>query len=298
MRLVSIGQTTHVTEALGKQGFDVIYCKDGIEGTRRIVSHQPDLALINIDTQLLGGIGIAKVLQLLQIPVPIIFTAVNTSLKDAAQSLRNFADFVSEDRMSDFLNADYFKEMAKIGKSLRERLSASSPCDLLPEEWTNLMAQPGRKRILIVEDDPISRKLLTMLLNKPDEVELYTAENGLEGIFKALVVRPDLILTDLMMPEVDGLTMSQIMYLLGKPYPIVFLTATAESEVVKKAARLKSVIGYLVKGDMSNKIVLMRTIEGYLKEAEGIAEASRKDYHNASMETLISTFSDQGGLTL
>ncbi len=66
-----------------------------------------------------------------------------------------------------------------------------------------------RWKILIAEDDPVSFKLLKWLLQKllsDDQYELRWAQNGAELIEQTVKTHPDVIITDIRMPEVDGLT--------------------------------------------------------------------------------------------
>jgi DNA-binding response OmpR family regulator len=59
------------------------------------------------------------------------------------------------------------------------------------------------KRVLLIEDDSIHREEIAEILRfKGFEVE--TAENGSIGLSKALKLLPDLILCDILMPEMDG----------------------------------------------------------------------------------------------
>jgi CheY-like chemotaxis protein len=58
------------------------------------------------------------------------------------------------------------------------------------------------KRILIVEDIAFNRDLLVQLLE--DNYEIFTAEDGVEGIAVAERERPDLIIMDLSLPVLDG----------------------------------------------------------------------------------------------
>ena len=67
------------------------------------------------------------------------------------------------------------------------------------------MTTPMREpRVLVVEDDPEIVRLLTTLLEL-DGFEVEVAEDGLEGLVKQQLRRPDVALVDIMMPEVDGL---------------------------------------------------------------------------------------------
>lgn len=56
--------------------------------------------------------------------------------------------------------------------------------------------------ILVVDDEEIIREALDMLLS--EDYRLYFAENGVEGLALALSTRPDIILLDVMMPQMDG----------------------------------------------------------------------------------------------
>jgi len=58
-------------------------------------------------------------------------------------------------------------------------------------------------KILVIEDDDVSRELMRMALAGRGH-EVTVAENGVEGYDTALVVNPDLIVTDIRMPGADG----------------------------------------------------------------------------------------------
>jgi len=60
------------------------------------------------------------------------------------------------------------------------------------------------KRIAIVEDNPDARRLLRRVLQARGEYQIFEASGGQEGIDLVRRERPDLVLLDLMMPEVDG----------------------------------------------------------------------------------------------
>ena len=64
------------------------------------------------------------------------------------------------------------------------------------------------KKILIIDDELDILEILSYNLNK-EGYEVYTADSGNEGIKKAKVIIPDLILLDVMMPEKDGIETCQ-----------------------------------------------------------------------------------------
>jgi len=58
-------------------------------------------------------------------------------------------------------------------------------------------------RVLVVDDDPVSRRMLAKILSDLGcEVDL--ASGGLEGLEKAMVAPPDLLVTDWVMPDMGG----------------------------------------------------------------------------------------------
>lgn len=59
-------------------------------------------------------------------------------------------------------------------------------------------------KILLVDDEPDILEFLSYNLLK-EGYEVETAENGIEGVRKAKIIKPDLILLDIMMPEMDGI---------------------------------------------------------------------------------------------
>src|SRR5271166_5687464 len=61
-------------------------------------------------------------------------------------------------------------------------------------------------RILIADDNPLFRKVLRQLLEVAGQWEIIEAYDGQDAIVKSLETRPNIVVTDLAMPEMDGLT--------------------------------------------------------------------------------------------
>jgi CheY-like chemotaxis protein len=81
-------------------------------------------------------------------------------------------------------------------------------------------------KILVVEDEPESRDFLAILL-KLEGYAVATASNGLEGIEKVEADCPDIIISDICMPHLDGLDMVKMLRKSPayKTIPIVMLSA-------------------------------------------------------------------------
>jgi CheY-like chemotaxis protein len=81
------------------------------------------------------------------------------------------------------------------------------------------------KSVLIIEDDKILRDMYRDKFTVSN-FEVTTAENGAEGIKKALELKPDLMLLDIAMPKMDGTTLMEKLRgdSWGKNVPIIILT--------------------------------------------------------------------------
>lgn len=95
-------------------------------------------------------------------------------------------------------------------------------------------------KILVVEDDPGIRKLMRLYFNNAG-FDVVAAVDGKEGLHMAKTENPDVIITDVEMPEMDGVTM--IKQLRTEPetatIPIVVCTASAlftDEEIIKAGA--------------------------------------------------------------
>jgi DNA-binding response OmpR family regulator len=123
----------------------------------------------------------------------------------------------------------------------------------------------NKKKILIVEDDkPLLEALKKKLtLNKFNVIE---AINGEDGLNKALAEHPDLILLDIIMPRMDGLTMLKKLRedKWGEGVPVIMLTNLSDSIEVAEATA-SGVHDYLVKSDWK-----MEDVVGKVKEKLGL----------------------------
>ncbi len=87
----------------------------------------------------------------------------------------------------------------------------------------------AKKKILLIDDEQDILEILSYNLEK-EGYEVFTANNGVEGIDKAKEIEPDLILLDVMMPEKDGIETCQDLRKIEKLKNtlIVFLSARGE----------------------------------------------------------------------
>lgn len=83
------------------------------------------------------------------------------------------------------------------------------------------------KRILIIDDEPAIRTIVEIALQTITGWEVLTAASGLEGIIIAETERPDGILLDMMMPEMDGIRTFHEMQAnaITRSIPVIIVTA-------------------------------------------------------------------------
>jgi CheY-like chemotaxis protein len=103
-------------------------------------------------------------------------------------------------------------------------------------------------KILVVEDHADSVESLAMILRDAGHT-VTCVPNGREALAHVLVELPDVVLLDLLMPEMDGPSFLEVVrsYLRIQSLPVVVLTALAESPMIDRARALK-VNTILVKG--------------------------------------------------
>ncbi len=88
--------------------------------------------------------------------------------------------------------------------------------------------------ILYVEDDPVTREELAQILRRRAR-EVLVAENGREGLGLFRQFSPDLVVTDIRMPEMDGLQMAQAMREKSQGIKIIATTAYSETSYLLQA---------------------------------------------------------------
>lgn len=131
------------------------------------------------------------------------------------------------------------------------------------------------KKILIIEDNPEVRENLAEILTLGG-YETETAENGKLGAEKAMETLPDLILCDIMMPELDGFGVLHILSRQAKTagIPFIFLTAKAEKEDFRRGMSLGA-DDYITKP--FDDVALLQTIEARLQKSERLRTASAQN---------------------
>ena len=111
-------------------------------------------------------------------------------------------------------------------------------------------------KIVIIEDDPTISQMYRIKFES-DGFEVHLAANGQIGINVAEKVRPDIILLDLQMPEMDGTEALKIIRSRdwGKTVPVIILTNLGEEEAPHELRSL-GVDSYIVKANYTPRQVV------------------------------------------
>jgi len=145
------------------------------------------------------------------------------------------------------------------------------------------------QRILIIEDNDDIRESTAEILELAN-YEIYQADNGKTGVELANKYLPDLILCDIMMPELDGYG---VLYLLNKnpqtaATPFIFLTAKAERMDMRKGMEMGA-DDYLVKP--FDDVELLNAIESRLHKRE-----KQEKFYSKSIDTLTNLVAGNNGI--
>jgi two-component system, NarL family, response regulator LiaR len=139
------------------------------------------------------------------------------------------------------------------------------------------MTESNPIRLLIVDDHPVVRSGLSAFLLAFDELELVgEAGGGAEALRLCGEVRPDVVLMDLVMPEMDGVAATRAIH---KAYPhiqVIALTSFKEEDLVQRALQAGA-ISYLLKNVCADDLI----------EAIHRAHAGRSTLAQEATEALV-----------
>jgi len=230
--------------SLAGDGFQVLEASDGktaIEIARR---EKPDLITMDIIMPIIDGFQAAKTIK--EDPetkdIPIIILSVVAQDKD--KYIQGITDYVSKPFKPDELAAKIRQTIEKIGISAQI------------------------KNILVVDDDSDVIDIISLSL-KDKNLIVTGANNGLDALEKLKICIPDLIMTDIHMPKMDGFEL--IKRLKKEPkysdIPIIVLTGTLISQKDKQQGLTLGAAKYLTKPF---------TIDALVKEIEEIVCRGQK----------------------
>ncbi|WP_187369674.1 response regulator [Fodinicola acaciae] len=117
-------------------------------------------------------------------------------------------------------------------------------------------------RVVVVDDEALVRTGFSHILSAAGDIEVVGAVGGAEALAEVRERRPDLVLLDIRMPDVDGLTVLRQIRALPEPPVVAMLTTFDADEYVATALRTGA-SGFLLKDTEPTQIAhLVRTLAG------------------------------------
>ena len=108
--------------------------------------------------------------------------------------------------------------------------------------------------ILIVDDDAVDRELISRCLASVPDLVTRFATDGTEAIESICQFEPDLVLTDLRMPRIDGLELVERVRGEHPLFPVVLLTAKGSEQIAVQALQAGAA-SYVPKDDLKQDLV-------------------------------------------
>lgn len=93
------------------------------------------------------------------------------------------------------------------------------------------------KKILLIDDDKRTTTTIKSILATNKDFKVYTAGGGKSGLRSALLRKPNLIILDIMMPDMDGIEVLEKLksHERTRRIPVIMLTGTADPDALKKS---------------------------------------------------------------
>jgi CheY-like chemotaxis protein len=129
-------------------------------------------------------------------------------------------------------------------------LSQRSSTPVLPKEGllTALDQMDTQlRRVAVIEDNVDAARLIQRLLQARGAYDVQVAHNGEDGLKLVRAMHPDIIITDLMMPDVDGFTVIDTMKSDPELQHIPIVVITAKELTARERTRLNSQVDLLLK---------------------------------------------------
>jgi DNA-binding NarL/FixJ family response regulator len=141
-------------------------------------------------------------------------------------------------------------------------------------------------RILIVDDQNLIRKALQVYLEAEEDLEIVgQAASGAIAIEKIEALRPDVIIIDLEMPDMDGFTVIELIKKHDRltQIKILVLSSYDDSRYINRAISVGAK-GYVLKGTPSRELanVIRNINQGYFQLGPGLFEKILLDSHNTA----------------
>ncbi|MCS7232612.1 MAG: response regulator [Synergistetes bacterium] len=240
--------------ALEKEGYEILLAKDGLEAIK-LLQENPDVVSIVTDIAMPRMTGLELVEEIRKNgpnpDIPILMLSAHHTKENILKATElGINDFLIKPFSIKDLVIRLNRMLGKETPTLPPKREETAPP---PEKTSN---NNFKKKILVVDDSTIILKIIESTLTNAG-FHVITSDNGKQALLKAKTEKPDLILTDIMMPEMDGLTLCE--EIRKDPYtqriPIIIVSAKGQKKDVLEALK-RGANGYIVKPFSSKDLIL------------------------------------------
>jgi len=245
-----------ITVELGKAGYDILTARDGSEGVEKMRLEQPNLVLLDLVMPRKNGFWVIEEMKrdevLSKIPI-VVFS--------------NSGDIVELSKVKDMGVEDVFIKTAFGPKEFLEKVNG-----LLSKHPSSEGDIQGSSHghILLIEDDPFLWSLIrTKLMREGFKVSI--AEDGAKGLAKAKEMKPDLILLDLVLPDVEGFSILEQLKTdeATSSVPVVILSNLGQEQDVSKGIALGAK-DYLIKAHHAPQEIVDKVKQVLIQKLERV----------------------------
>jgi two-component system cell cycle response regulator len=240
-------------------GFDVHFATDETMALAMMDELQPAIVVIGANST-----GFDRFVLCQQLGCSVVMLVNNPNVDDMVKSF----SFGAVDYLPTPVNTEVFRlrtqahiVMARAAKPKQQTLSQVA---VMPEAESG-MEEQDRQKVLIVDDSISNIQVLNEILG--DDYEIFFATNGKQAIEMALEEQPDLIVLDVVMPQMDGHKVCEKLKTMQetKHIGIIFVTALNEVQDEAKGLRLgaidyiaKPFSAHIVRARMHNHMELVK----------------------------------------
>ncbi|ACC79935.1 response regulator [Nostoc punctiforme] len=227
-----------VMNLLDEIGFEIIEASDGQEGLDKAMQFLPDLIITDLTMPVMDGFELTRRLRQQQEfqDLTIIVSSASVFESDQHKSLGVGADdFLPKpvhaddllQKLEKYLQLEWVYETVP-EKSVNETQNTiHSPSSSVVTAESTIVGITGNKRKILIVDDNLENRSIVVNLLGDLGFEITEAINGQDGLDKAVELKPDLIITDLSMPVMNGLEMiRQLRVLPFENLPIIVSSAS------------------------------------------------------------------------
>ena len=225
-----------IDRVLQKEGFDTINAFDGLEGLQKVREEKPDLIILDTVMPKMDGYKVyhelKKDLDTARIPLLFLTDRGETYERCRIASAGRKATVGIRGRVegSQVVGVSFLSKPVK-AEDVVDRVGTLLQSNNLKASTVEVM--DAKPRILIIDDDFSLVQVIKGTLQE-EGLDVIIAFDGLEGLKKVREEKPDLIILDTIMPQVNGLQVLQYLRQHSK-IPVIMIPGQSEADLLKEA---------------------------------------------------------------